>query len=137
VIGEFLKGDCDYVSNMVERSFPRGMETEVFSREALETSYRDSVRQEDREHVTIYIRSNSQLFRIRNVSALPQDTWPDLRLTLDTEDDYALLSAVFDALYRPNEVLRSGAVIAWLRQHPNVSRINAHIKQKPVFNKNW
>jgi len=40
VIGQFLKGGCDYASNMIERTWPRGMDTEVFSRQALETSDR-------------------------------------------------------------------------------------------------
>jgi spore coat polysaccharide biosynthesis protein SpsF len=137
VIGEFLKGGCDYTSNMVERSFPRGMESEVFSREALELSHRDGMRPEDREHVTIYMRTHPDRFRSRNVRALPQDTWPDLRLTLDTEVDFQLMTAIFDALYQPGQILRSGAVIAWLREHPDIATINAHQEQKLVLGRSF
>ena len=133
VIGHYLKGGCDYAASMLERSWPRGVESEVVSREALEQSARDGVRPEDREHVTVYVRSHPELFRLRNVRALPQETWPDLRLTLDTDADYRLLQAVFDELHRPGGLIRIGRVIDWLRTRPDLVALNAHIEQKPVL----
>jgi len=137
VVGHFLKGDCDYASNMIERSWPRGSESEVLSREALYRSHQEGTRPEDREHVTIYARTHADRFRLRNVKALPQETWPELRLTLDMREDLALFEKVFDELYVPGHLLRIGAVIDWLRQHPEVVALNAHLKQKTVFGKDF
>lgn len=133
VIGHYLKGGCDYAASMLERTWPRGVESEVISRDALERSAREGNRPEDREHVTVYVRSHPDRFRLRNVRALPQETWPDLRLTLDTAADYQLLQAVFDALHQPGSVVRIGRVIEWLRTRPAIVALNAHIDQKPVL----
>jgi spore coat polysaccharide biosynthesis protein SpsF len=135
VVGHYLEGGCDYASNMIERSWPRGLDTEVLGREALERANREGRRPEDREHVTIYVRTHPELFRLRNVTALPQETWPDLRLCIDTAEDRALLEAVFEALYRPDQLLRVGRVVSWLHEHPEVAALNAAVAQKPVFGK--
>jgi spore coat polysaccharide biosynthesis protein SpsF len=133
VIGQYLKGGCDYASNIIERSWPRGLDTEVLSRNALIRSHREGKRSEDREHVTIYIRTHPDLFRLRNVKALPQETWPDLRLCLDTKEDQELLQQVFEALYIPGKILRIGTVIDWLQQHPEVTALNAGVIQKSTL----
>ena len=133
VIGHYLRGGCDYAASMLERSWPRGVESEVISRQALEQSAREGARPEDREHVTVFVRSHPERFRLRNVRALPQETWPELRLTLDTEADYRLLQAVFDELHQPGGVIRIGRVIDWLRERPDLVSLNAHVEQKPVL----
>jgi spore coat polysaccharide biosynthesis protein SpsF len=133
VVGHYLRGGCDYAASMLERSWPRGVESEVISRGALEQSARDGTRPEDREHVTVYVRSHPERFRLRNVRALPQETWPELRLTLDTDADYRLLQAVFGELHQPGGIIRIGRVIDWLRTRPELVALNAHIEQKPVL----
>jgi spore coat polysaccharide biosynthesis protein SpsF len=133
VIGHYLEGGCDYACNMLERSWPRGTECEVISRAALERSHRDGTRPEDREHVTVYVKTHEDQFRLRNVMAPPQENWPELRLTLDTADDYKLFQRIFDALYVPGQVLRIGQVVSWLREHPEVVELNAHVAQKAVL----
>ena len=136
-VAEYLKGGCDYVSNNMERSWPRGMDVEVVSREALERSHTEGKRPEDREHVTVFVRTHPELFRIRQVHALPQETWPDLRLTLDTPADLELLTRVFAELYEPGRIIRAGAVIDWFRAHPDVAAINAGIEQKTVLGRSF
>jgi len=135
VVGAYLKGGCDYASNILQRSWPRGLDTEVVSRQALERAHRAAKEPEYREHVTLYIRRHGGEFRLRNVSALEQETWPDLRLCIDTAEDKALLEAVFAALHRPRRVLRVGEVIDWLRSHPHIARLNAEVRQRQVFGK--
>jgi spore coat polysaccharide biosynthesis protein SpsF len=133
VLGHYLRGGCDYASNMIDRSWPRGLDTEVLSREALTKSHRQAHHPEHYEHVTIYVRTHPELFRLRNVRALAQETWPDLRLCIDTVEDQALLEKVFEALYVPGKILRVGTIIDWLKQHPEVAALNAGVSQKPTF----
>jgi spore coat polysaccharide biosynthesis protein SpsF len=73
------------------------------------------------------------VFRLRNVQAPPEETWPDLRLCIDTEEDRALLERVFDALYAPGRVLPVAEVIAWLRDRPEVVALNTGVQQKTTF----
>lgn len=137
VVGSFLKWGCDYASNIIDRSWPRGLDTEVFSRASLERADSEGKRPEDREHVTIYLRTHPEAFRLRNVRALPQETWPELRLCIDTREDQALLEPIFATLYRPGRILRVGTVIDWLRQHPEVAALNAEVVQKTTFGRTF
>jgi spore coat polysaccharide biosynthesis protein SpsF len=134
VVRRFLEGDCDYASNNGVRSWPRGLDCEVLSRELLERCAREAQRPEDREHVTFHVRTHPDRYTLANVLAPAAETWPQLRLSLDTAEDLALLRRVFDALHgdtaRP---LPIGAVIAWLREHPEVVALNAAVEQKPTL----
>ena len=136
-VREYLKGGCDYVSNNLERSWPRGLDVEVIAREALERSHVEGLRPEDREHVTVYVRTHPELFRIRQIHAPAAETWPDLRLTLDTGADRELLERVFDGLYEPARSLHAGTVIEWLRARPDVASINAGVEQKAVLGRSF
>ncbi len=136
VVNRFLAGGCDYASNIVERSWPRGLDCEVLSRELLERCARDGRRPEDREHVTTHVRTQPELFRLVNVQASPAETWPDLRLSVDTAEDRALLERVFHALHDERAgPLAVGAVIEWLREHPQIAALNAGVRQKPTLGK--
>lgn len=56
---------------------------------------------------------------------------PELRITLDTEEDYVLCQTIAEAF--PNEPLVSSQdVVQFLLENPDIANINAHIKQKPV-----
>ncbi|HBQ25201.1 MAG TPA: acylneuraminate cytidylyltransferase, partial [Syntrophomonas sp.] len=57
VIGLYInnRDNYDYVSNTLERTYPRGLDTEVFSMAALEKAYKEAGEQPDREHVTLFM----------------------------------------------------------------------------------
>ncbi len=134
VVRRFAQGDCDYASNNGVRSWPRGLDCEVLSRELLEHCARDAQRPEDREHVTFHVRTHPERYTLANVLAPPAETWPRLRLSLDTAADLALLRRVFDALHEPAAgPLPIATVIAWLRRHPEVVALNAGVEQKPTL----
>lgn len=134
VIRRYLRGDCDYASNNGERSWPRGLDCEVLSRELLERCAREARRPEDREHVTLHVRTHPDRYVLANVLAPPAERWPELRLSLDTAEDLALLRRVFEALHDPaSGPLPIGAVIAWLRDHPEVVALNAAVEQKSTL----
>lgn len=135
VVGTFLKGGYDYVSNIIDRSWPRGLDTEVFSKEALLRSSELSTNSDYKEHVTLFIRTNQQDFNQKNVRAMKQEQMPDARLCIDTEEDYTLLKAIFAALYIEDKVIRINEVIQFLNANPILLELNKEIEQKPVFGK--
>ena len=59
-----------------------------------------------------------------------EDYWPELRLTVDTPEDFALISEIFNELYKPNEVFTLKEIISLCRERPDLVAINAHVKQK-------
>ena len=65
VVLRFQRGDLDYASNAMVRSYPDGLDTEVFSFSALEKAWHEATKTSEREHATPYLRSEK--FRTANV----------------------------------------------------------------------
>ena len=137
VIQRYLESPVDYASNILERSWPRGVDTEVISREALERSNREATLEEHREHVTIFARTRGDLFRLLNVTAPKEETWPELRLCIDTAEDYEMIRQIFLALSFDPTRPGIGEIVRWLRAHPEVASVNAGIVQKSVFGRQF
>lgn len=117
---------CDYLSNVVERRFPRGLDTEIFTFAALDKAFREAAEPAEREHVTPYIHRHPDRFRLKHYQTTTEDH-SDHRWTLDTPEDYAMLQAVYQAL---GEACTTAEVLDYLRQHPDIRALNAHIEQK-------
>jgi len=130
VIAAFLRRGADYASNTVIRTYPRGLDTEVFSVAALRRASRDATEPADREHVTRYIWSNPGIYRLVHVRA--RHNRSSLRWTVDTPEDLAFVRAVLIELRAMGDNFRYRDVLALLRRKPNLTRINAHVVQKPV-----
>lgn len=121
-----------YVSNTLERTFPRGMDVEAFSFSALEKAAKDATRPEEREHVTPYIYRHPELFKLANVAYSPNES--NHRWTVDTQEDFELISAILKALYPENPNFTMNTILELLKKHPDWININAHIKQKTLKN---
>ena len=61
----------------------------------------------------------------------PQAFWPELRLTVDTPEDFELVTRIFDQLYHPGEVFPLSEIVAFCRAHPELVSINSAVQQKP------
>ncbi|MFJ8234649.1 cytidylyltransferase domain-containing protein [Ureibacillus sp. NPDC094379] len=120
----------NYVSNTLERTYPRGLDTEVFSFEALTKAYHEAVLPRDREHVTAYFYSNPSLFKLLNVRN--DQNFERYRWTVDTEEDFKLIKLIIRELYKFNELFSLEDVIKLLKIHPEWNEINAHIEQKKL-----
>ncbi|MBV6478523.1 MAG: 3-deoxy-manno-octulosonate cytidylyltransferase [Ignavibacteria bacterium] len=130
VIAGHLSGNFDYTSNILERTYPRGMDTEVIESTALEKVWRSTADKDDHEHVTLYIRRNPGMFRLNSIKN-EKENLSDLRLCLDTEDDYELVKNIYDKLYKGN-VLKLDEVISHLNENPELKNLNRNVKQKEV-----
>ncbi|MBD2680429.1 MULTISPECIES: cytidylyltransferase domain-containing protein [Nostoc] len=128
VIQFYLEDKYDYVSNSLERSYPRGMDTEVFSFLALEQAFLEATAQPDREHVTPFIYMHPERYRLGNI--VYSENQNSHRWTVDTADDFELIKRIIEALYPeiPNFTLED--CLNLLRQYPDWSLINAHVEQK-------
>lgn len=132
VIEQFLASELDYASNILERRLPRGLDTEVFSREALERADRNAFEPEEREHVTLHMVRSSSDFKRQHRSPA---NLPDLshhRWTLDTLDDYFFLASVFNKLGSQAASAAMSDILGLLNTYPELALINHHVKQKNV-----
>lgn len=130
VINEHLNSDYDYTSNTLERTFPRGLDVEVFNFKALERAYKDAKEAHQREHVTPYIYEHPEIFRLQSVRAEGIFKRPELRLTVDTKEDMALIKEIYKYLYNPDEIFGAGKIIELFSKKPELAEINADVRQK-------
>ena len=92
----FLYNKCEHANNVMVRSYPDGMDTQVFNWEALEYSASLSTRPEHREHVGSYMRKYPEIFPMVCLVASPRLFYPELRLTLDYQEDYIRLKDIIE-----------------------------------------
>lgn len=129
-VDSFLAGGADYVANVLERSYPVGMDTQVFSIKALEEADRLAKDPDEREHVGLHTYRRPQQYRLRNVKAPAGSVAPELHLTLDTAEDYAMLTALFEGLSPAKPNFDSADIIAYLNTHPEVAALNGQVVRK-------
>lgn len=130
VIDTFLNNDCDYCSNTLKQTYPRGLDTEVFSFEALERAWKEAKENYQREHVTPYLYENPEKFKLLNVSN--DDDLSHLRWTLDTPDDFKFISEIYKRLYNKEKMFYMEDILKVLDKEPELIEINKNIKQKEI-----
>ncbi|MFQ5431667.1 MAG: cytidylyltransferase domain-containing protein, partial [Nitrospinota bacterium] len=119
----------DYVSNFVnERTYPRGMEAEIFPFRLLEEASRGALEPRDREHVTTFIYERPERFRLGGISYGSDES--RYRLTVDTEADFELVGKIIENLYPAKKIFSMRDVLELMRENPEWELINKHIKQK-------
>lgn len=131
VIETFLASDVDYCANVLERTYPRGMDVQVFPTAVLEEAARRTQDPSDREHVSLYIYQRPERFRLLNV-AYERPESADLRLTVDTPEDFALIQRVYEALYRDKPDFDLADILRLMDARPELREINAEIRQKAL-----
>lgn len=130
VIATLEREGADYASNTLppRRTYPRGLDVEAMTMESLERAGREDHDPASREHATPYLWRHPDLFRHARV-----DHEVDLshhRWTVDTPEDYALLTRIFEHFGRDD--------FTWLEAleaveaNPAWSELNRHIEQKSV-----
>jgi spore coat polysaccharide biosynthesis protein SpsF len=124
----FHSTNVDYASNIIKRTYPRGMDTEVFSIEALRIAQHEATLMHDREHVTPYIYTNPERFLLEHVQYITNESHH--RWTVDTLEDFQLISKIIESLYpsKPNFTLED--MLDLLQKNPEWFEINAYVKQK-------
>lgn len=128
-IRAFLDQRSDYTSNILVRTYPRGLDTEVMTVQALERAWREGTKPYEREHVTPYIYENPGKFKlhgIENDADCSQHRW-----TVDTPEDLQLLRAVY-AQFGGRDDFGWREVLELVEADPSLANINRHVTQKAV-----
>lgn len=126
----YLAAGVDYVSNVLERTYPRGMDTQVFATGVLADAASRTDDPEDHEHVSLYIYNHPEIYSLKNMPGPPELTDPGLGLTLDTPEDLALIRSVFEILYPETPEFALADILAVLRARPELAELNAHVRRK-------
>jgi spore coat polysaccharide biosynthesis protein SpsF len=126
----FNANQADYVSNCHIRSYPDGMDTQIFRLETLKRSATMTSDALDQEHVTLHIRNHPELFTHLHLVAPPETHWPGLGLTLDVPKDNELLKKIIEHFEPANSLFSCRDVIQLLKQRPDWVGINHAVVRK-------
>lgn len=118
VIRSHLASRSDYTSTVLKRTFPKGADVEVVTRQALLAVDAAARTAQEREHVTLRL-VHDRAFTKNNVAAPPRLRMPDLNLCIDTAQDLRFIRQVQEQL---GSDASTEQVIAFVRKHPEMRR---------------
>lgn len=127
----FLKNNFDYLSNVHPPTFPDGYDIEIFTFEALETSWKNAKLNSEREHVTPFIYNNPNIFRIENFQN--DKDLSNIRLTVDTKKDFILISKIIENFHDRWTKFDLKDVITFINQNPHLLKINAQYERNEGY----
>ena len=128
LVKDFFKLKVDYILNCLKRTFPQGVDTEVFYTKCLVESSKMSDKMEEREHVVIPMRNYPDIFKIHNVEAKGLLRRSDIRITVDTPEDFKLIKEIYKNLYKEDKKFSPTLdVIKFLDNHPELKKLNEHL----------
>ncbi len=128
-VERFLDGRYDYVST--GGTFPDGLDTEVFSLEALERAWKEADLLSEREHVTPYIWKHPDIFRLSSIKC--EEDLSDMRWTVDEERDFVFVTRIFEAFECTERVFHMDEILEILRKDPSLLDINAGIERNEGY----
>jgi spore coat polysaccharide biosynthesis protein SpsF len=132
LVGDFLVGGADFVSNILPHTTPRGTDVRVFRTSDLAEINRTSKDPADHEHVSLHFWEHLDKYTCRNVEMDLPDVVAEIRLTVDTEEDLALVRAIYAGLYETNPAFSLVDVLDYLNANPDLLELNRHVVQRPA-----
>ncbi|MBN2329416.1 MAG: glycosyltransferase family protein [Candidatus Omnitrophica bacterium] len=117
----------DYTSNTIFRTYPRGLDTEIFPFKSLEIARKQASDPEHLEHVTPYLYTQCQF---KNLSVQNSDDYSHLRLTVDAPEDFSLMTIIYK--HFGERFFNWREAVSFLHSQPDLLEINRHIKQKKL-----
>jgi spore coat polysaccharide biosynthesis protein SpsF len=131
-IQKMFEGDYDFVANCttVPLTFPDGFDVRVLPTRVLERVDKLTNDPIDRVHVTYYIWTHRDKFKIFEWTADTDSYGPELRVTLDEKKDSELLDKIFSILIEKNEDFSCADVVSLLRSNKALVNINKEVRAK-------
>lgn len=133
VIRILLDHNLDFAYNNNPPSFPEGLDTEVFTFDALERAYNQSRDQFEREHMTQYMYRHPDKFRQENYQY--NEDISHLRWTIDTAEDLLMVQEVYKELYIDQKIFLMNDILLLLKNKPSIAEINTHVKRSSMYQK--
>ena len=131
LIINYQKISCDYASTSLIRTYPFGIEAEIFSFSSLEKTWKNAILPSEREHVSPYMKKNSKIFKqfnLRNKIKVPL-----VRLTIDREVDLELFRIVISKI--TDRPILMNNILELYNNEPKLFEINSHMDPLEGYNK--
>lgn len=127
VIDFAFKDDFDYATNAKPYTFPDGLDVEVVKFSAFEAAWREAELPSHREHVLPFVHRQPERFYLGYLQS-PVD-YSRHRWTVDEPEDFAFVTAVYEALYPTNPDFRMQDILGFLEGHPELLRMNERFER--------
>jgi spore coat polysaccharide biosynthesis protein SpsF len=125
----FLTQEPDYATNALVVTYPRGLDVEVFTADALARTWDAAKEGYQRTHVTPYMYENPELFRVVSLSA--ENDYSKYRWTLDTEEDLEAIRGIYKR-FADDDRMRWSEVISVMETNPELAEVNSGVQQKTL-----
>lgn len=125
---QFRSGVFDYMSNAVVRTFPIGLDTEIFTFDALERAWISAKKDYEREHVTTYLYSNPNIFKIFHYRY--HKDYSSFRCTVDEKEDLILIRKIISKISKRPILLDD--IIDLLTREAELTTINKNVKHRHI-----
>ena len=124
---------CDYISNTIKKTFPMGLRVQVFPTNLLREIYDTIDDPAVNEHVSLYFYENPDMYKLENLTAPSEINRPEIRLTVDTKEDFQFASNIYRKILEDNLFpnFKTIDVLNIIDKH-HIPRINKSIESKPV-----
>lgn len=122
-IESHLESGADYTSNSLKRTFPRGLDCEVFRPEVIKRLYEEDLTPEELEHVTLGIYRRPDLFTLNNYENSTDES--HRRWTVDYPVDLDFVRFVFENLLPTNDQFSSDEIRLLLKRYPNKENLES------------
>ncbi len=123
-----LDQKADYASNSLVRTYPRGLDVEVFTADALARAW-SAAKEYQRIHVTPYLYENPESFKVISIAGEVDKS--QYRWTLDTAEDLELIRAVYKH-FGNRDSIRWIEVLDLMEAQPELAALNSQVRQKTV-----
>ena len=127
-IWEFNYPNYDYISNILEETFPLGMHVEIFTTVAIKKALNENLSKEDLEHVTPYLYRNPKkynLLSVKNKEDLSKYRW-----TIDYPEDFKFVEEIYKRFGTDNSSFNMKDIVNLLNNEPELTKINSKYKKK-------
>lgn len=133
MLQEFEASGCDYLANVSPPTFPDGLDVEVMRFACLMVAHREAGLPSEREHVTPFLRSHPERFRLANHAS--GSDLSGLRWTVDEEQDLEFVRAVYQQLYPAKPDFSTEDILGLLNGNPQLLEINSSLERNAGFRK--
>lgn len=131
VIEALKQQGTDYASNTLRRTYPRGLDTEVFYADTLFRMARLGTSLPAREHVTYFAHAEApHLFLLRAVVDPSGRDEHLRRWTVDTPEDMEAMRLLFELSGAAERAVTYDDLLSVSASNPDIARINSHVAQK-------
>lgn len=132
LLSEFIGGGYDHGNNFNPRTYPEGMNFEIYSAGTLERIWSETDDPFYREYPFEYIYSNPQSFKA--IYDTNNTDLSDIHLTVDYIQDFQLVTDIYQNLYSEQKTFHLGEILEYLKTHPGFDETRQGLARNIEYN---